>query len=124
MTQLNINGQDLPETRHDKYQAYLEPKTVQVEMANHRTVEELSGYVYHIAYAYDYMGNDDMRSLLTALRSGAITATFLPDDSDTPVTRSCVLEKLTQPKCAWSRDGVLLWHDFAFTLRSRDPEEV
>ena len=69
MTQLSINGIDLPETKNGKYKCYEQELGENIRMISGRLVTEVRSSVRVIEYSYDYMGNDLMRRLLTALRS-------------------------------------------------------
>ena len=109
MTQLIINGIYLPETSRDKYQCYPGELSVNVQM---------------ITWSYDYMGNALWRQLAAVLRSGkAFPVVYLPDDSDTMATGTFLVESMTQPTYAFSRNGVGLWHNVGFTLREVTPHD-
>ena len=98
MTQLSINGIDLPETKNGKYKCYEQELGV-------------------IEYSYDYMGNDLMRRLLTALRSRSdLSVQFLDPLSDSMQSALFRCTKQPTPQFAFSRDGVGLWNNIAFTL--------
>ena len=112
MTQLSINGIDLPETKNGKYKCYEQELGENIRMISGRLVTEVRSSVRVIEYSYDYMGNDLMRRLLTALRS----VQFLDPLSDSMQSASFRCTKQPAPQFAFSRDGVGLWNNIAFTL--------
>lgn len=123
MTQLIINSTiALPYASGDKYAAWEEPLSVQLDMISGRRVVEQRGLVWRIRYQYDYMGNALMRQLLGALRGGGIlNVQFLPDTGDTLLTSIFLRESLTEPTFAFGRDGVGYWHGIEFELREVSP---
>ena len=124
MTQLIIDGIYLPETSRDKYQCYPGELSVSVEMISGRTVREVRGHVRMISWSYDYMGNTLWRQLAAVIRAGrSFPVVYLPDDSDNMAAGTFLVESLTQPTFAFSRDGVGLWHNVAFTLREVEPHD-
>lgn len=124
MTQLIVNGIYLPETSRDKYQCYPGELSVNVQMISGRTVQEVRGHVQMITWSYDYMGNALWRQLAAVLRSGkAFPVVYLPDDSDAMATGTFLVESMTQPTYAFSRNGVGLWHNVGFTLREVTPHD-
>ena len=75
-------------------------------------------------WLFDYMGNELMRQLLTALRSGSpLTVQYLPDDSDRMAEGRFWVEQMAQPVYAFSRSGVPYWHNVEFTLREVEPHD-
>lgn len=124
MTQLIINGIVLPETSGGKYKCYEGTLSDQIEMISGRVVTEVRGHVQFIEYSYDYMGNDLVRQLLSALRAGtALTVKYLPDSGDDMKTSTFICEDLTSPVFAFSRSGKPYWHDISFTLREVRPHD-
>ena len=124
MTQLVIGGVTLPETSRDKYSCYEELLTKSIEMASGRIVQEVRGKVWIATYSYDYMGNDKLRKVLAVLRSGqSFQAQILPDNSDSMITINAICTDLTPPTYAFSRDGVGLWHNLAFSIREVSPHD-
>ena len=123
MTQLIItNSITLPYASMDKYAAWEEPLSVQLDMISGRRVVEQRGLVWRIRYQYDYMGNALMRQLLGALRGGGIlNVQFLPDTGDTLLTSTFLRESMTEPTFAFGRDGVGYWHGIEFELREVSP---
>lgn len=118
MTQLIIEDIELPESRWDGYSAYEEVLSVKVEMISTRITEEIRGKVWKISRSFDYLTNSMYRRLMKLLRSGAVlNVVFLPDDEVVLKTGRFVVEKISPPSYAFSRDGVPLWHNFSFTLR-------
>ena len=125
MTQINLdNVLPLPEVDQDNYSCWEELLSVQVDMISGRRVIERRGKVWKVSYSYDYMGDRDMRLALTVLRSGApFVATVLPDNSDTPVTSTFLVESLTPPKVLAMDGDEPIWHGLAFTLREERPHK-
>lgn len=124
MTQLVINGIVLPETSGGKYKCYEGTLSDQIEMISGRVVTEVRGHVQYIEYSYDYMGNELVRKLLSALRAGtALTVKYLPDSGDDMKTSTFICEDLTPPVFAFSRSGKPYWHDISFTLREVRPHD-
>ena len=124
VTQLNLNGILLPLSSHDRYACWEEDLSVQVDMISGRRVIESRGKIWKASYSFDYMGNEKLRQVLAVLRSGApFPATVLPDNSDEPVTSIFLVESITQPTFAFSRGGVGLWHNLAFTIREEEPHD-
>ena len=124
MTQLIVNGIYLPETSKDKYQCYPGELSVNVEMISGRTVREVRGHVQMITWSYDYMGNDLWRQLAAVLRGNtSVPVGYLPDDSDTMVSGTFLVDSITQPTFAFSKGGVGLWHNVGFTLREVKPHD-
>lgn len=122
MTQLIINGIELPETSRDKYQCYPSNLSVQLDMISGRRVTEIRGTVQMISYEYDYLPAALWRDLAAALRSGqSVTVQYLPDDGNELITSTFVREKMTEPTFAFSRYGLPYWHNIAFTLREVTP---
>ncbi len=116
--QLNINGMDLPWTSGDKYSAGKEELGSSKRTIGGRMVTESRGFYWVVTYAYDYMGNKATRQLLKILRSGEVTAMFLPDDGEGYVTAKCKCTTLHRPTLAFARNGEALWHNISFTLES------
>ena len=123
MTQIILGSNlALPETSRGKYRCYPATLSQQVDMISGRRVLEVRGHVQMVEYAYDYMGNDLMRQVLSILRANAtVQAACLPDDGDELVPSTFVVESMTQPVFAFDRYGVPFWHTFGFTLREVKP---
>lgn len=116
---LIINGLELPEVSGDKYSATLVPLEESKEAIDGTIVREWRGLRREISYSIDYLGNEKMRQLLAALRSGRVlTVQYLPDDDDLPETGEFLCKEYSTPKAAFARGGKLLWHDISFTLQS------
>ena len=124
MIQLIINGVYLPKTSHDKYQCYPKELSVPLEMISGRVVREVRGHVWAISYSYDYMGNELWRRLAAELRAGKpLTVQYLPDNSDSMSSGVFLVESITNPTFAFSKDGVGYWHNVGFTLREVKPHD-
>lgn len=105
MTQLSINGIDLPETKNGKYKCYEQELGESIRMISGRLVTEVRSSVHVIEYSYDYMGNDLMRRLLTALRSRSdLSVQFLDPLSDSMQSALFRCTKQPTPQFAFSRD--------------------
>ena len=121
MTQITIAGNALPETSRDRYMCWNEPLSVQIDMISGRRVIEQRGNVYKVSYSFDYLGNALTQTLLGILRgNSSFSATIVTDEGNT-VTSTFLCESITNPTFAFSRDGVGLWHNLAFTLREVSP---
>lgn len=123
MVQLIIDNRIyLPETSRGKYKCYPALLGEQLDMISGRRVYEVRGTVQMIEYAYDYMGNALLRSLLEVLRSGrSFPVSYLPDGGDTLTVGTFLTQSLTDPVFAFSRSGKPYWHDIAFQLREVSP---
>lgn len=120
--QLIIDGVQLPTSTRDRYQAYEEDLTVEVNMISGRAVDEVRGQVWRINYAYDYMGDEKLQEVLTVLRRrGSKTVTFQPDNGGALITGTFKLTSLTPPTLAFYKDGTPKWHNLAFSLREVKP---
>ena len=117
MTQLIINGQTLPNVSRDRYRCYEEVLGVNLEMASGRMVTELRGKVYRIEWSYDYLPSAAKDAILTALRGGNVTVTFLPDVGTEVKTSTFLCTSITEPTLAFIRGGVAYWHNLGFSLR-------
>ena len=122
VTQLIINGIELPEASGDRYQCYPFELSESIQMISGRIVKEVIGIIQKISYTYDYLPSADLRPILSALRSGnSLTVTYLPDNADEYQTSTFLVESITNPTFAFSKEGVGLWHNFSFTLREVSP---
>ena len=111
--QLILNGILLPESSKDRFSCWEEDLSVQVDMISGRRVVETRGKIWKASYSFDYMGNEKLRQVLAVL----------PDNSDEMVTSYFLLDSITQPTFAFSKGGVGLWHNLAFTLREEEPHD-
>lgn len=120
---LIIGGWPLPEPPFDKYKCGEDPGDVKIEMISRRMVQEIrGGAIYRVSYAHDYLEDSVLRPVLAVLRSGApFLATVLPDNSDTPVTSSFLVESMTDPTLLALDGTEPIWHGLAFTLREERP---
>lgn len=124
MTQLIVGGVVLPQTSNDKYSCYPDKLATQVDMISGRRVQEVRGTVQKISYAYDTLEIDTWRQLAAVLRSGtSFSVQYLPDDSDTMVSSSFLVESIQAPRFGFARNGRGVWHDIAFTLREVRPHD-
>lgn len=122
MTQLIINGIELPYTRRDRYMCYSEEVGEEEEMLAGNLVREVVGERWVIQYAYDYFKEEGLlRRLLQALRSGReLDVTFLTDESDVLQTGKFICSERPMPQFAWARNGASRWHNVNFTLKAVD----
>ena len=122
MVQLIVGGVVLPQTSNDKYSCYPEMLATQVDMISGRRVMEVRGTVQKVTYSYDTLDTQTWRSLASVLRSGTpIQVQDLPDNSDTMVSSSFLVESLTSPTFGFALNGQGVWHDISFTLREVRP---
>lgn len=122
MTQLIIGDLVLPQTSRDRYSCYEEDLGSQLDMISGRRVTELRGKVQIINWAYDYLGDELCRPLLTILRSGrSFPVSYLSDTSNELQEGTFLKTSLTNPTFAFSRGGRPFWHNIAFTLREVSP---
>lgn len=122
MIQLIVDGVYLPETSRDKYQCYPAELSESIPMISGRIVKEIRGVAQRISWSYDYMGTDLWRQLAAVLRSGKpFPVAYLPDDSDELRAGTFLVESVTNPTFAFSKDGVGLWHNVGFALREVKP---
>ena len=122
--QLILNGILLQESSKDRFSCWEEDLSVQVDMISGRRVVETRGKIWKASYSFDYMGNEKLRQVLAVLRSGGpFLASVLPDNSDEMVSSYFLLDSITQPTFAFSKGGVGLWHNLAFTLREVEPHD-
>lgn len=135
MTQLIIDGVELPETLKGGYKAWKEPFSVDVKMVAGRIVRELQGSAWKVTYQYGYF-NDDMKNKVIAAcekgRKQVITCGFLPPSSSGALTYSqFFVIDFQYPKFMWSRlvdgeDGatpVPMWADFSVELQEVKPSD-
>ena len=93
-------------------------------MISGRTVREVRGHVQMITWSYDYMGNTLWRQLAAVLRGNtSFPVVYLPDDSDTMVSGTFLVDSITQPTFAFSKGGVGLWHNVGFPRREVKPHD-
>jgi hypothetical protein len=123
MTQLIINSAVLPQTSHDKYKCYPQDLTEQIEMVSGRCVQEVRGTVQIVEWSYDKMTDEAYKAILSALRGGEASVTYLPDDSDTMRTSKFICTEYPAPTFAFSHDGKAVWHNVAFKLREARPHD-
>lgn len=122
--QIILDGEELPYTSQDRYTCYEEDLSTLLTMAAKNMVKEVpaKSKVWRVEYSYDYMGNEKCRRVLEILRrDSSIVASVLPNNSDERITTKFFVTDITQPTFAFSRDGVGLWHNLAFSLREVEP---
>lgn len=126
MTQLILNGMELPESRKGAYRAWREDLGVEVPMISGRLVKEVRGTVWRVAYQYGYFNDAERKRLIESCRKGRIqpiVCAFLPPDGEELISRECFVTSFTEPKFMWSNDGAPLWGDFAVELREVKPSD-
>lgn len=123
-TQLIIGDVVLPYVSRDRYSAYPEDLSRQVEMISGRVVEERRGKVWRVSYSADYLDDATKNAALAVLRGGtSFPAVFLPDTGAEMVTATVRTESLTPPTFAFTSHGIVRWHNLAFTLREVTPHD-
>lgn len=125
--QLILDGIYLPEARRDRFSCWEEVVQRQIEMIDGSIVLEAmepQPKIWRASYSFDYLGNDRLREILSVLRSGRpFPAAIQPDDRAEMISSMFVCDSLTPPTWAFSRQGVGLWHNLAFTLREERPHD-
>lgn len=123
-TQLIIDGVALPYVAHDRFCAYPDTLSRQVEMVSGRVVSEQRGKVWRVSYSCDYLDDAARNAVLAVLRSGEpFVASFLPDDGTEMVAATMRAESLIPPTFAFTSHGVVRWHNLSFELREVDPHD-
>lgn len=138
MTQLIIDGLELPESKHGGYQASKTELSVDVVMISGRLTREVRGNVWELSYQYGWF-DDAMRAQVLAvcekgLREPVSVGFLPPDATGEELTYSAFLvTELRRPTFYWSRmedeegeevpayKGV--WGDFSVTLREVAPSD-
>ena len=125
MTQLIIDGVQLPESMNDGYSAQKEQLGSDVVMISGRMVREVRGNVWRIKYQYGYFTDEMKNTVIAACEKGLrepISCGFLPQESAQALTYSDFLvTNFTRPRFFWSRDGAPMWGDFNVELREVKP---
>lgn len=124
LTQIILDGVELPQVSRDRYTCWEEELSVSKVMAAGNMVKEIKhpGKVWRVQYQFDTMGNELMRQVMAVLRRGdSFPAAVLPDNADTPVTAEFFCVSLTAPTFSFEKNGVGLWHNLAFELREVEP---
>ncbi|MCI9348593.1 MAG: hypothetical protein HFF83_05105 [Oscillibacter sp.] len=117
-------GVALPQASRGNYRCYETLLSEQVEMISGRIVEEVRGKVWCVEYAYDFMGTELTRQVLSILRRGGpIEAAVLPDSDGKMISSRFLVASLTPPVFAFRKNGVPCWHNLAFTLREVNPHD-
>lgn len=123
-TQLILGDVVLPYVSGDRYSAYPDMLSRQVEMISGRVVEEQRGKVWRVSWSCDYLPTETKDAALAVLRSGEpFQAVFLPDNGTEMVAATVLTESLTPPTFAFTSHGVVRWHNLAFTLREVTPHD-
>lgn len=122
MTQIILDGVYLPKTSRDRYRCYEDLLSVRLEMVSGRMIQETRGKVWKVSYSYDYLGDELCRQVLAVLRSGkSFPASVLPDNSDSMIASTFLVESLTPPTFAFSSEGRACWHNLSFSMREVKP---
>ena len=117
MIQLVIDSVELPEAKNGKYKCYEKELGEDIRMISGGLVTEVRASVKVIEYSYDYMGNDLLRQLLSALRSRKdLNVQFLDPVADVLQQSSFRCTKQPAPQFAFAKNGTGLWHNISFTL--------
>lgn len=119
ITQLIINGMELPKTSNDKYTAYPDELGVTDTMVNGRMVFEVRGTVWMIEYSYDHMPDTMLRQLLPYLqKKQPVQCFFREPTSDEMQSGVFLCTSPPRPTVAFfDAEGNPIWHNVKFTLR-------
>lgn len=120
MTQLIINGVELPYVKGGGYTCYAEPLTRQLTMASGRMVSEVTGTVWVVEYECQTMPNATYRSLIAAL-GGVLDVQFLPDTGDELIHGEFLCTERPKPKLAFVHHGEPVWEIGRMSLREVNP---
>lgn len=127
MTQLIIDGVQLPESRNGGYVIQKEQLGTDVVMISGRIVRESRGSVWRIKYQYGYFKPDQMNEVIAACEKGRkepILCGYLPQDSTGALSYgNFVVTKFNRPRFFWSRQGNPMWGDFSVELREEKPSD-
>ena len=127
MTQLILDGIQLPESQDRGYYAHKIEQSVSVEMISGRMVKEVRGDVWEIQYQYGFLEENMKNKLIAACDKGRrepILCGFLPQDSNGELKYSSFfVTDFHAPDFMWSKDGKPMWADFAVTLREVKPSD-
>ena len=123
MTQLIINGTELPYLKGGGYTCRQEALTRQITMASGRMVQEVIGTVWVVEYSGTTMANDTYRSLIGSL-SGVLDVQFLPDNGDELIHGSFLCTERPRPKMAFAHHGEPVWEIGRIALREVSPHDT
>lgn len=127
MTQLILDGIELPESIRGGYSVVKEPLSRNVEMVSGRMVRELRGNVWRITYQHGYFDDETKNLILAACERGKnnpISCGFLTQESAGELTYSdFFVVSVTRPRFMWSSNGRPLWGDFGVELREVRPHD-
>lgn len=127
MTQLIINGVELPESQKGGYVVENRPLYKDIEMASGRVVREVRGNVWVVSYQYGYLDETLKNRVLAACEEGksnAIPCGFLAQESSGELTYSnFFVTAIKRPHFMWSSNGSPLWADFSVELREVRPHD-
>ena len=119
---LIIDGIQVPEASVDGYHAYEDTLREQVSMISGRMTEEVRGKVWRIDYSSQRMSDSVTRQLLSTLRSsGSKAIGFLPDNGDTLISSTFLVESLTPPVLSFFDGTEPVWTGLSFSLREVRP---
>ena len=122
MTQLIIDDFVLPEAKKGTYTCKREPLKKVLQMISGRTIIEKNGEVTVITYSYGYFTQEEMRELLTIMRSGSShTVSYLSQEQDDLITEQMHVIQYSPPQMQFSKDDGAVWLGFSFELRGVDP---
>ena len=134
MTQLILDGIEMPESQKGGYKAWPEPLSVDVQMVSGRTVREVKGSVWKASYQYGYFTDEMKEKVISACERGrrsGIYCGLLTPNSNTLYYSTFLVMGFTYPKFMWSRlvDGaegstpVPVWADFSVELQEVRPHD-
>lgn len=142
MTQLILDGIELPESIKDTYKAWREDLGVELLMVSGRLTKEVKGTVWRVSYQHGYFDDATKDALIAACEKGRkepITCGFLTQEGAGALEYSKFwVTDYTRPKFAWSTEKSTvvnsenievvsvpapIWYDFSVELREVKPSD-
>lgn len=126
MTQVTINGMEMPETMPEQYQCYDEELGEFLVMISGRTVFEVRGTVKVITYYYEYFDDELRKWCLANLKKGSeLIVGYLDPAKDPSELQSgrFLCTEPPKPVYYFSVDENAYWTKFSFTLREVEPHD-
>lgn len=124
LTQIALNGTELPYISGDRYRCYEEELSrTKVMAAGNLTKEVLDpGLVWRADYSCDDMDETTFRTVRAILHSGTtFTAAVLPENGDEMITITALMTAYTPPTFAFAENGKPVWRGMAFSIREVAP---
>lgn len=132
MTQLILDGIQLPESKDGGYTATPVELGTMVQMISGRIVKEVRGNAWSVSYQYGYFDDDMRQKVLAACNKGSRQpikcGILLPDSVDGKLYYSDFFVTVTaQPRFRWSKKQqgklVPLWANYEIQLREVKPHD-